>query len=425
MSKRVFLHVGVPKTGTSYVQRVMQANKARLASEASLLFPGNRWRHQVLAVRDLRGMKPRRPSRGAWARLVAEVDAWHGDSLVSMEWLCASTPEQIRKAVEDLAPAQVEVVFTVRDLGRTLPAAWQEFVQNRRDWTWEQFLSAVTQRQTSERSPGRIFWSQQDVPVLIDRWAQAVGREHVHVVTLPPRGTAPEVFWSRLASVLSLPDDFTVGGRPSANESLGLESVEMLRRLNPLLREAGMTKQGYNRLLKAGLAKQVLSGRKEGESTVTLPGSYRGAVQQLAREQVEGIRACGVEVVGDLDELIVPETPDHGAAAAVAASGDVSEERVLDAALTGLALVARRCEGTEEDKELLKQENERLRRRLAHVDQRLQDERRRATRLEEELRRIEASPLVAAARIRSRGLRQHAQAARAGAARGGSAPAAL
>ncbi len=381
MSRRVFLHVGVPKSGTSYVQKVMRANKARLASEASLLFPGDLWRHQVLAVRDLRGMKPRRPSRGAWARLVAEVDAWPGDSLVSMEWLCAATPKQIRKAVKDLAPAQVEVVFTVRDLGRTLPAAWQEFVQNRRDWTWEQFLSAVTRRETSEHSPGRIFWSQQDVPVLIDRWAHGVGREHVRVITLPSRGTAPEVLWGRLASVLGLPDDFTLAGRPSANESLGLESVEMLRRLNPLLREAGMTKQGYNRLLKAGLAKRVLSGRKQGESTVVLPASYRAAVEQLAREQVEAIRASGVEVVGDLDDLIVQPTPDDGTAAVVTASGTLSEERVLDAALTGLARLALRCEGTEEDKELLKQESERLRRRVVLLDQRLQGERRRAAAL--------------------------------------------
>ena len=60
MSQRVFLHVGLPKSGTSYVQRVLSENRERLMDEARLLFPGESWHDQVQAVRDVRQIGSRR-----------------------------------------------------------------------------------------------------------------------------------------------------------------------------------------------------------------------------------------------------------------------------------------------------------------------------------------------------------------------------
>ena len=52
MATRLVLHVGVMKSGTTFVQRVLLANRDRLA-EHGVLFPGKQWRRQVVAVRDL------------------------------------------------------------------------------------------------------------------------------------------------------------------------------------------------------------------------------------------------------------------------------------------------------------------------------------------------------------------------------------
>src|SRR4051812_16878564 len=107
MSQTVFLHVGLPKSGTSFIQGVLSANKKQLQREADLLFPGRSWHEQVLAVRDVREMKRRRHA-GAWEELVREMVDWPGNSVVSMEWLCASSEEVVRRVVADLAPARVE-----------------------------------------------------------------------------------------------------------------------------------------------------------------------------------------------------------------------------------------------------------------------------------------------------------------------------
>ena len=205
MSKNVFLHVGLPKSGTSYVQKTLTANKDCLKREG-LLFPGNGWVAQVRAVQDVRQMKlapsKRKGVSGAWDKLVAEIAAWPGDAIVSMEWLGPATPEHIRAIVDDLSPARVQVIFTARDLARTVPAAWQEFMQNREEWTWSEFLDSVVADEAPPTSPGARFWAQQDLAALLGNWTSNVPVEDVHVVTLPHPGAGPDVLWQRMCQVL-------------------------------------------------------------------------------------------------------------------------------------------------------------------------------------------------------------------------------
>ncbi len=90
MATKTFLHVGLPKSGTTYLQAVLADNKERLADRSRLLFPGKSWHEQVRAVRDVRGQRGRGASAddsGAWQSLVDEIAAWDGDAIISMEWL--------------------------------------------------------------------------------------------------------------------------------------------------------------------------------------------------------------------------------------------------------------------------------------------------------------------------------------------------
>ena len=53
MTGRVFLHVGLPKTGTTYLQDCLWGNKQALA-ERGVLLPGRHRRRHLLASLDLR-----------------------------------------------------------------------------------------------------------------------------------------------------------------------------------------------------------------------------------------------------------------------------------------------------------------------------------------------------------------------------------
>ena len=81
VTRQVLLHVGLPKSGTSYLHKLLSANRDRLRS-AGVLFPGDDWSDQVVAVRDVRGrglmwgIELADPVTGAWAgELAGRVQA--------------------------------------------------------------------------------------------------------------------------------------------------------------------------------------------------------------------------------------------------------------------------------------------------------------------------------------------------------------
>ncbi len=337
MSPRVFLHVGLPKSGTSYLQKLLNANRDRLRRESGVLFPGTDWSDQVIAVRDVRGLyddRARSRVEGRWDRLAEEILAWKGDSVVSMEWLCAAGDRQIERILGSFPGRDCEVVFTARDLARTLPAAWQEFMQNRQTWTWEEFLAGVRDPEDTNTG-GKAFWAQQHLPRLLQRWSSHLPADQVHVITLPQPGAERDLLWQRFAGVLDIaPDGYTTEGL-GGNESLGLESAELMRRINLFLTESGDAVRGYNPNFKHRLAKEVLATRRGGESTLALPPTVHSWACDVAEQHIDAVRSSGVDVVGDLAELR-PTPPREGRQ-----PGDVSDADLLRTAVAALVELSR------------------------------------------------------------------------------------
>ena len=331
MTGRVFLHVGLPKSGTSYLQKLLTANRAALAGEAGLLFPGESWSEQVLAVRDVRNLfdpSMRKRVVGSWQRLVDEVTAWQGDAVVSMEWLCAAGDEQIDRIVGSFGEREVHVVFTARDLARTLPAAWQEFMQNRQTWTWEEFLAGVRDPDGTSTG-GRAFWAQQHLPRLLERWCRHVEAGRVHLVTLPQPGADRDLLWQRFATLLGIDPGVCRTEGLGGNESLGLESAELMRRINLRLEELAVGRRP-NPFFKHRLAKDVLAARRAEESTLSLSPEAQSWIGEVAERHIELVAGQQVEVVGDLAELR-PTAPKAGRR-----PSDVSESELLEVAIDAL-----------------------------------------------------------------------------------------
>ena len=159
MAPTCYLHVGGFKTGTSYLQRRLIDGRAALRA-SGVLVPGQhgigehvRAGKVILERTDLRG----RPVPDAvWHRLRDEMLAFEGHSAVfSYEAVCGATTAQARRMVEDLAPADVRIVITARDLVRVIPAAWQEVMQGGQEWAWQQFVDTITSRVGRVLPPGR------------------------------------------------------------------------------------------------------------------------------------------------------------------------------------------------------------------------------------------------------------------------------
>ena len=142
----VYFHVGAPKTGTTFLQRVLWQNRDALR-EAGVLYPGETLGAQVHAAFDLRKagfqsyQDPRTP--GAWAAVVSQARDWPGPVIISQELFSPATKAQIDTALDDLSFADVHIVYTARELSRQIPAAWQEDLKNRFTPTFDEFVSAI------------------------------------------------------------------------------------------------------------------------------------------------------------------------------------------------------------------------------------------------------------------------------------------
>lgn len=336
MAQRVVLHVGAMKSGTSYLQGLMVLNRDLLAGRG-LLVPGTVWRDQVSAVADVLGRTrvASAPEEGAWQRMVDEIDAWPGAAVISMEFLGPVGVKRIERVVSSFPPGTVEVVVTARDLNRQVPAMWQETLKNGRSYTFDEYVEAV---RAPDGPPGKTFWREQTIAAMCRRWSDAVGVDHVTLVTVPRPGAPAGELWRRFSEALGV-DGAGVVEPPPANESLGAASVEVMRRLNALVEDLEFPT--YAPVVKHRLAKKVLARRRPDEPPLGF--DVPEWLVPLAARMVRRVDELGVRVVGDLADLVpVPVPGVH--------PDSVSGDDRLDAAVAGLeglvrVLVSRGADG--------------------------------------------------------------------------------
>lgn len=303
--RRVFIHVGAPKTGTTFLQNVLWQNREALA-RSGLCYPGAGSAAHHQAALDLRGAafgrKPTQASAGGWDRLTAEASEAEGDVLISSELLAWATPRQVDRAFNSLSGFdEAHLVMTLRDLRRQVPAVWQEEVKNRRTMSYAEFLERAATAGPDDHGPGGI-WMGQDPRLVLSNWAEGLTPQRVHVVTLPPVGAPSGLLWERFCSVLGIrPEAYDTEVRGS-NVGIGLAEAEALRRLNLQLSEAVRWPQ-YAMLVKHGLAESSLA--RTGSQKIVLPEAYAPALARRTKEITDALRVSNYDLVGDLEDLDV------------------------------------------------------------------------------------------------------------------------
>lgn len=334
---RAVLHVGLPKTGTSFVQTAMRTNRQALAAGGVHLphAEGERLFKAVLYLTDRSEIWGRSEDRGrtCWTRIVRDIPARADTTVVSHEILCLAEDRHIARILDDLGAEDidVEVVVTVRDPARQVPAEWQEGVKHGQRMSYDDFLETVLAEpgpRGSRRQEVRArFWSAQDPVPVLDRWAGHVGPRHVHVVTCPPVGTSSDQLWSRFARMIGAEGVEVSLPSSEVNESLGEVQTEVLRRINPRLPRRG-NERAYGDVVKRLYAGKILA--RQAGAKVLLPDRHRDRVEQVAESWIGQIRDRGYPVIGDLSDL-------RPRVAAPSDRDPVTESDLLDACLDATA----------------------------------------------------------------------------------------
>ncbi len=325
MAEKVFLHIGLPKTGTTYLQTVLWDHRDQLREEGVLL-PGagksDHWWSTLVVREDDRIQKRSPQAAGAWDRVVSETASWPGTAVISHEFFAAATEGQAAAAIARLAPADVHLVVTAREPVGLFAATWQESLKFGAPKPMADF------GRSTPTDPAKVWsWRSMDLGAVLDRWAPHVPPGNVHVIPLSRSGGGSEDLWHTFSDLVGITGeyDLSVARR---NASMGVVETELLRRLTPLLKD--FTGFARHRWVRLHLAEKLLV--EHGGERFAPDSEQIAACRVKGEEAVAAVDRHSVDVIGSVDDLRVPdELPERRTPA------DVSEGELAQVAVDTVA----------------------------------------------------------------------------------------
>jgi hypothetical protein len=329
------LHIGPQKTGSTAIQVSLRRARAELLGNG-VVYPGSgsRPRHAgwALGIRGGPIGKPP-PSMKHWESLVGEVEA-AGDLrvCVSNEDFGRATDEQIKLLVSGLGGSRVHMVTVARRLDRYLPSQWQESVKAGETRNYPEWLRCVLDVDNPEPDPARQnVWFSHDTSQLVRRWAHVIGLDRVTVIASNELDHSQQA--RTFEQLLALPSGILKPHVQRSNRGLSWWETELVRQLNLLGVERGGWDYSTRKIISRGIVKDLSSreGPSDGPRKPPLPPWAAETVRSLSQQRIDALRTMGVAIVGDLNDLALPDD---------AEVGEINEGSLVGASSAALAVLA-------------------------------------------------------------------------------------
>jgi hypothetical protein len=357
---RIVLHIGLQKSGSTYLQRVLQLHGRALA-DAGISYPTSLdWRRGRRSVVNHEWatygvLGPEYPwvsqqragkERAGWDRLAGEMRRWPGTVLLSAEALSVIRAPAVDRFVGLLDTDEVDVVITARDLGRSLPSLWQQHIRNGRRGGFDRYLRTLGEQRDGppeqvEDEVGAHLWRAFALGRLVRRWGAVVGSTRISVVTVPA-SAPPARLWTRFGEAVGVPPDVAAevpaGLDEPVHTGLTAPELEVLASVNAAIEQAGWSR-GPAARLRADVVEGFVNRAERGPKPA-IPPAWRSRVAEWCKEDVAEVADAGVTLVGDVSDLLYdpdrsdPPAPSHAeiagsTAAAILAAGSGSGRSFL------------------------------------------------------------------------------------------------
>lgn len=232
--RQVILHIGLPKTGTSFLQHTFAENAETLlrhgihvvkaGSHPSFKDPGNHLLAMTLMMRRRADIAERVDKLGAgeaWEQAVAEIAGAEGEvSFISSELFAfdVSDSEDLEMIKSRLAAFEVKIVVVLRDVVELANSLYAQRVT-------DGFVGSPTDLV-------ELYWPHLDWRMLVERWRAVFGGDNVATLEFNRHTRAyyleyfiTSTFPGRIAAALLKPSVF-------ANRSFAKPLIELIAHLN-------------------------------------------------------------------------------------------------------------------------------------------------------------------------------------------------
>ena len=333
MKKKVYLHVGFHKTGTTAIQEALftHSDQLRILGINYATKKGKANHREAWALSERYwGWKKRggeQTSIVEWQKRVKNLKAQKIDSVVSSEFFSEINDDQLNLMANDLKDFDVEIIFTIRPLAKLLGSSYQQYLKYGIKASYEEWLEDIFHNSEKPKFTP-TFWKRHRHEEVMSRWANAFGNQKIHLVVVDE--SEPDLLYDSFNKILKLPAGTLkeVKGLGS-NRSLNYPEIALLLAINKafpkdrawsdyevFIRE-GSIRHLTNQIQLAGLGTKLLT-----------PQWAVDEAAKLSSNSIAKINDLGIIIYGDLNKLSSTEIP-------IGPNGEISESPI-DIAVTAL-----------------------------------------------------------------------------------------
>ncbi len=323
MAKRLVIHAGFLKTGTTALQASMNLKQkalleqgvfypkvvdARIAVEADHHFAALALIGKPEGWRDEEAEDDFEPIE-TWNELCKDLNGYKGTSIFSSEMLCELQIPQIQKVRDETKADEKDVIFTIRPLVKILPSAYQQKIKfGQIKVSYEKWLEQVFDP-NRDNSAAQQFWLRHDYPEVLKRWIEVFTNEHVGLVVADENNR--EFLFDTFNSLLKLkPGTLKQFKNVGTNRSLTIDEGALLMEVNRLYRKH-RDWTDYKIFIREGAAKFLTDSENKNPDARKLvtPQWAIDAAQEVTRKHIQQINDLGIRIIGDLDSLANAAVP--------------------------------------------------------------------------------------------------------------------
>lgn len=325
MGAKVYLHVGTRKSGTSYVQWALRDAPGVLAEQGvDLTFRtrDGQVAQQLTPLRQFLATGDATEVRERHAALVERIRTSGMTQLITLEDLAELPQPAVDLVMAALAEFHVELIVTMRHWADVIPSEWQQSVKERYTGQYADYVRAIR-----DGAPeAELFLARQHVPDILRRWGASLPPEQIHVLAVPANSDNRHLL-ELFCGIVGIDPATLRSPKARINSSLSLPQAEMLRRVNLALGDRLSDRfTTYAKGVREWLTRGSLM--KHPGPKILLPTGYEQWCAEVAADHRDAIVAMGVDIVGDIADL-VPDPARLQTADPVVSDAELAEHAVL------------------------------------------------------------------------------------------------
>ena len=278
MRKRLIIHIGPHKTGTTSIQHMLY--RFSRSENSSFCYPcleANQFGHHSLAEAIYRS------DARELGRLRREIEGSPKICVLSSEEFCYLPQSALMEFKKYLGRAEVSVVYYARNFLQSLHPWWQEQVKHGSTQTFIEFTINCL------ANPNSLHLN---IPsVMLRNWAEVFGRDAIEIFLYDTIADVARQFASEILD-FSLPSDF----RTTANSSYNYIQSEMMRFWNSI----------------GSRGSELIQHSRAHELTANITAESRDYLKQFSLNyETSGFLDCELALLNDWGDRIKPPVGQH------------------------------------------------------------------------------------------------------------------